>query len=188
MKQFQEYLEYGKSRSELFEFWDEYTNMVYILLEFLQAERNADWEAHLTASAAMIPYDHAFDHLQYFRWGLVYLIDMHCTPSQHMQWMSKMHSPLTNSIVSQDQILSPFLTESQPIMHWSSHRSRTLNLDSNFHLIQYLYSSSKHFWRPSCVVDSITRSSAYINALTGIWFNDRGSELALSSLEKRSLT
>ena len=42
MKQFQVYLEYGKSRSELFEFWDEYTNMVYILLDFLQAERNTD--------------------------------------------------------------------------------------------------------------------------------------------------
>ena len=67
MKQFQEYLEYGKSRSELFEFWDEYANMVYILLDFLQAERNADWEAHLTPSAAMIPYDRAFDHLQCFR-------------------------------------------------------------------------------------------------------------------------
>ena len=77
MKQFQEYLEiFGKSRSELFEFWDEYANMVYILLDYLQAERNADWEAHLTASAAMIPYDRPFDHLKYFRWGLVYLIDM----------------------------------------------------------------------------------------------------------------
>ena len=61
MKQFQEYLEYGNSRSELFKFWDDYTNMVYILLDFLQTERfrNADWEAHQTASAAMIPYDRA---------------------------------------------------------------------------------------------------------------------------------
>ena len=84
MKQFQEYLEYGKSRSELFEFWDEYTNIVYILLDFLQAERNADWEAHLTASAAMIPYDRAFDRLQYFRWGLVYLIDMHSLSTHAM--------------------------------------------------------------------------------------------------------
>ena len=84
MKQFQEYLEYGNSRSELFEFWDEYTNMVYILPDILQTERNVDWEAHITALAAMIPYDHTFDHFEYFRWGLVYLIDMHSLSAHGM--------------------------------------------------------------------------------------------------------
>ena len=52
-------------------------NMLIWFKFFLQAERNA----HLTASAAMIPYDCAFDHLQCFRCGLVYLIDMHSLSS-----------------------------------------------------------------------------------------------------------
>ena len=33
--------------SKLFKFWDKYIKMVLFLLEFIQAEREGDWELHL---------------------------------------------------------------------------------------------------------------------------------------------
>ena len=39
------------------------------------------WKGHLAASTEMVPYDRAFDHPQYFRWGLIYLADMMNLPT-----------------------------------------------------------------------------------------------------------
>ena len=73
---FEEFIELGKSQSKVFEFWDEYVEMVYLLLKFIAAERNSNWQEHLGASVEMEPYDRAFGHIQYFRWGIIYLADM----------------------------------------------------------------------------------------------------------------
>ena len=37
----------GRSKSETFQFWLEYCEMVYLLLDFLTAERESDWNMHL---------------------------------------------------------------------------------------------------------------------------------------------
>ena len=50
--------------------------MVNLLLKFIAAERNSNWKEHLAASTEMVPYDRAFDHPQYFRWGLMYLVNL----------------------------------------------------------------------------------------------------------------
>ena len=73
---FKELIKLGKSKSEVLEFWNEYVEMVYLLLKFIAAERNSNWQEHLAASVEMVPYDRAFDHIQYFRWGIIYLADM----------------------------------------------------------------------------------------------------------------
>ena len=70
------FIESGKSKLELFEFWDEYVEMVYLLKKFIAAERNSNWQEHLAASVEMVSYDRAFDHIQYFRRGIIYLADM----------------------------------------------------------------------------------------------------------------
>ena len=55
--------------------------MVNFLLKFIAAERNSNWKEHSAASTEMVPYDRAFDHPQYFRWGLIYLADMMNLPT-----------------------------------------------------------------------------------------------------------
>ena len=50
--------------------------MVKLFLTFVYADREADWKVHLSSFSEIIRHDRAFDHLKYFRWGLVYLVDM----------------------------------------------------------------------------------------------------------------
>ena len=59
----------------MFAFWSEYLNMVSILLDFIEAERDSNWKEHPEACRNMLPYDHSFDHFKYLTWGLVYLCD-----------------------------------------------------------------------------------------------------------------
>ena len=50
--------------------------MVLLLFDFIEAERKANWDIHLECFKQMLPYDRAFDHAKYFKWGLIYVIDM----------------------------------------------------------------------------------------------------------------
>ena len=73
---FEEFIELGKSKSEVFEFWDYYVEMVYLLQKFIAAECNSNWQEYLAASVEMVSYDRAFDHIQCFRWGIICPADM----------------------------------------------------------------------------------------------------------------
>ena len=61
-------------------FWNQYIDMVCILLRYIRAERDGIWQLHLTSLAEMLPFFHAFDHTNYVRWVPVYLADMHRLP------------------------------------------------------------------------------------------------------------
>ena len=49
--------------------------MVRLLLNFIHDDGDANWLLHLETFSAMLPYDRAFDHLNYLRRGTVYLTD-----------------------------------------------------------------------------------------------------------------
>ena len=57
--------------------------MVGVLLNFLSAERDANWKLHLETFGQTLFYDRAYDHLKYFKWGSVYYIDMKRLPTTH---------------------------------------------------------------------------------------------------------
>ena len=73
-----QFKEHGCKCSALFAFWNEYMEMVWSLLNFIHGDRDANWLLHLETFSAMLPYDRAFDHLNYFRWGTVYLTELRC--------------------------------------------------------------------------------------------------------------
>ena len=50
--------------------------MVNIVVQFIKAERSADWDLHLTTVAAMLPHFLAMDRQNYPRWLSIYLADM----------------------------------------------------------------------------------------------------------------
>ena len=78
---YEEFISLGISKSGVFEFWNEYVEMVNLLLKFIAAERNSNWKEHSVASTEMVPYDRAVDHPQYFRWELIYLADVMNLPT-----------------------------------------------------------------------------------------------------------
>ena len=54
-----------ESSSKLFKFRDKYIEMILLLLEFIRAEREGDWELHLKVTTRIIPYIFAMDRLNY---------------------------------------------------------------------------------------------------------------------------
>ena len=64
------------SQNSTFTFWKMYIDLVQILLNFVRAEREDNWELHLEAFQQMLPLMVAYDHTNYTRWGTVYLADM----------------------------------------------------------------------------------------------------------------
>lgn len=57
-------------------YWRTYMLLVSILLRFTKALREGDWNLFLSSFAEMLPWLAAFDHVNYFRWGTVFLADM----------------------------------------------------------------------------------------------------------------
>ena len=53
-------------------------DMVLLLPEFIESERDSIWQTHIETFHSMFPYYRSFDHNRYFKWGLVYFIDMIC--------------------------------------------------------------------------------------------------------------
>lgn len=107
-----QFKEHGCKCSALFAFWNEYMEMVWLLLNFIHSDRDASWLLHLETFHAMLPYDRAFDHLNYFRWGTVYLTDMtmlqEVAPTVHREFTeNRAHAVSTSSFVSSFNSVSP---------------------------------------------------------------------------------
>ena len=69
--------------SKMFAFSEEYLAMVNILVQFIKAERTADWDLQLTTVAAMLPHFFAMDRQNYARWLPIYLADMNSLAAAH---------------------------------------------------------------------------------------------------------
>ena len=59
-------------------YWRKYINLVSILLRFTRCK--GDWELYLSSFAEMLPWFAAYDHVNYTRWGVVYLAEMRLLP------------------------------------------------------------------------------------------------------------
>ena len=68
-----------------FKFWWGYIQMVQILLLFTRAHRDGNWELHLYAFQAMLPYFMRYNHTNYARWGTIYISEMHHLPPDVLQ-------------------------------------------------------------------------------------------------------
>ncbi|CAH1225893.1 unnamed protein product [Diabrotica balteata] len=72
-----EFPEFIAAQTATGKYWNAYLEMVDILLEFQFSERSGNWEIHLSSFRKMLPYFFAFDHVNYSRWGTIYLMDMY---------------------------------------------------------------------------------------------------------------
>ena len=65
-----------QSTSSTFRFWRQYMGMVSIMMGFIRTDRDGDWKLHLYFFAKMLPWFALYDHVNYARWGPIYLADM----------------------------------------------------------------------------------------------------------------
>ena len=57
--------------------------MIFLLLNFIAAERNSDWSLHLETFTEMLVFDRAYDHYKFMSWDLVFWYDMYELPEKH---------------------------------------------------------------------------------------------------------
>ena len=72
-----------------FQFWWNYMEMIFILLDFTCAQREGDWELYLDSFRAMLPYFFRYDHLNYAKWGSVFIAEMEQLPYEVLQEFKK---------------------------------------------------------------------------------------------------
>lgn len=56
--------------------WVQYCRMVFLLLDFMFAEKSGDWDLHLATVERMIPFFHASGRIHYAKSAQIYLDDM----------------------------------------------------------------------------------------------------------------
>jgi len=121
---FQSFKAEGDLKSNLFAFWNSYISRVKILLDFIRSERTGNWLAHLSATAAMLPYFFAMDRPNYSKWIPIYLTDMRKLPDTH----PKVHEEFMNgnhSVSRSGQSFSQVWTDMA--------LEQSVNLDSKKH-------------------------------------------------------
>ena len=78
------YKEYCKEvNGPLKVFWNSYLEMVEVLMNFVRATREGNWELHLECVKEMLPWFFAYDHTNYARYLPVYLTHMMLLPETH---------------------------------------------------------------------------------------------------------
>lgn len=82
----QRYLNFVTERSNshgTFEYWSQYIEMVQVLLLLVRATRTSNWELHLCAVRAMLPWFFIADRIDYARYASVYWVEMCSLPKSH---------------------------------------------------------------------------------------------------------
>lgn len=63
-------------RNSTCKLWITYCKMIFIVLDFIFAEKSGNWELHLKTIERMIPFFHATGHFSYAKSSTIYLQDM----------------------------------------------------------------------------------------------------------------
>ena len=87
------YNEYCKENNgPLKVFWNSYLEMVELVMNFVRATREGNWDLHLESIKNMLPWFFAYDHINYARYLPVYLAHMLLLQDTHPE----AHALLTN--------------------------------------------------------------------------------------------
>ena len=76
MDDFSVYTKTKSASNKTMAYWLLYIQMVQILLLFIRATRENDWQLHLSAVRSMLPWFFAADRVNYARFGSMYWFEM----------------------------------------------------------------------------------------------------------------
>lgn len=76
MDNFGVYMKEKSASNRTMAYWLLYIEMVQVLLLFIRATRENDWQLHLSAVRSMLPWFFAADRVNYARFGTIYWLEM----------------------------------------------------------------------------------------------------------------
>ena len=80
---YQIFVEEQKEKSPTFAFWSSYIEMVQLLLLFIRATRESNWQWHMSTIRLMLPWFFAYDRVNYARYLPAYWLGMANLPITH---------------------------------------------------------------------------------------------------------
>ena len=86
---FEEFVEKKSLENVNFKFWWSYPEMVSILLNFTRAQREGNWTLYLNSFCCMLPYFFRYDHLNYAKWGSVFIAETRQLPMEVLHEFKK---------------------------------------------------------------------------------------------------
>ena len=85
-------------------------DMVHLLLEFIESEKDSIWQTHIETFCSMLLYYRSFDHNRPLKWGLFYFIDTISVKTKNLNVFDEFSNG--NHVVSQEKCSSKFNTVS----------------------------------------------------------------------------
>ena len=76
-------------KSQMRNYFDNFSNMVELLKDLVAADREGDWKAHLLAVKNILPIFREFDEINYLQYGLLYLENNCRLPKEHPEIYTK---------------------------------------------------------------------------------------------------
>lgn len=76
LTEFSNFLQVKSAKNDIFRYFNNYCEMVEILLNSIKADRSNDYDLHLCTTRQMLPYFFAMNHSNYIRGVTLYLLDM----------------------------------------------------------------------------------------------------------------
>ena len=78
-----QFAKFEGQKKPTFGLWLTYIEMVQLLLMFIRATRENNWDLHLSTVRSMLPWFFATDRVHYARYGTVYWLEMLCLETSH---------------------------------------------------------------------------------------------------------
>ena len=92
----EEFSAYMRQQSKTYIYWENLMQMIVILLQYIRAERDSNWELHMECVTMMAPMFFIAGHTNYARWTPVYIVDMHemkyTAPSIYAEFLADHHT------------------------------------------------------------------------------------------------
>ncbi len=70
---FKQFVLSHRASSATFAFWDDFIQLVSLFKDLIRADREGDWELHISTVQTIIPHFGAFGKINYLRWASIYL-------------------------------------------------------------------------------------------------------------------
>ncbi|XP_046845101.1 uncharacterized protein LOC124438948 [Xenia sp. Carnegie-2017] len=83
VRNYEQFVEKSSIKSKTFAFWSMYIKMTEILLHFIRATREVDWNLHLASFRCMLPWFFICDRINYARYGTAYWLEMTALENTH---------------------------------------------------------------------------------------------------------
>lgn len=125
LNQYQAFVTQQSGTNPTFAFWSSYIDIVQLLLAFVRATRESDWNLHLSALRFMMPWFFAYDRTNYARYVPAYWLEVISLPDTHPQCHQELSQKGQWTVQRQDQHAFSSIACDQAIEQTANRDSKT---------------------------------------------------------------